>query len=59
DRSVTWGFVGILAVGSMTHSSLWLSSESFFYAFGLALVMAMGAAQHLAQPVALPPRTVG
>ncbi|MFT4241774.1 MAG: O-antigen ligase family protein, partial [Acidovorax sp.] len=42
DRSVTWGFVGILAVGSMTHSSLWLSSESFFYAFGLALVMAMG-----------------
>lgn len=39
-KAVAWAFLGIFAVGSMTHGSLWLSNESFFYAFGLVLVMA-------------------
>ena len=45
DRAVAWSFLGVFVVGSMTHGSLWLSNESFFYAFGLALAMAP-----LAQP---------
>lgn len=53
DRSLVWGFVGILFVGSMTHSSLWLSSEGFFYAFALALVMAMPPRTGVAPPPGL------
>ncbi|GAA4424916.1 hypothetical protein GCM10023090_19060 [Acidovorax lacteus] len=41
SRALLWSYLAILAVGSMTHSSLWLSSESFFYAFALALVVTL------------------
>lgn len=49
-RALLWSYLGIFAVGSMTHSSLWLSSESFFYAFALALVVTMRPPATAARP---------
>ena len=47
---------GDIAVGSMTHSSLWLSSESFFYAFALALVVTLRPSPHAGSSAPLSPR---
>lgn len=48
QKAVILGFMAIFVMGSMTHGSLWLSTENHFFTFMLALLMA--GPWRLAQP---------
>jgi len=39
DRAVALAFVGVAAVGNLTHSGIWLANEGLAYGFGLVLVL--------------------